>query len=180
MDGQFLEEHDLPDGNLYKIEGHSGDSNNQGPSQVTNRSDVSSFISSYRGRSPSEQWWRSNLNIEKYLSYRTVVESIHHYDIAYGKNYYYYHNPESGKFEVLPWDLDLTFANNMYGNGNHDFKSKVAENSAFNTDYQNRVREVLDLLFNRDEGDKLVDETIRFVYSPGQPSLVDALSLIHI
>ena len=174
MDGQFLDEHGLPDGNLYKIEGHSGQSNNQGPTQVTNRSDVSSFISGYRGRNPTEQWWRSNLNIEKYLSYRAVVESIHHYDIAYGKNYYYYHNPDSGKFEVLPWDLDLTFANNMYGNGNHDFKTKVAENSAFNTDYQNRVREVLDLLFNRDEGDKLVDETMRFVYTPGQPSLVDA------
>ncbi|MBB08334.1 MAG: hypothetical protein CMN03_08720 [Roseibacillus sp.] len=174
MDGQFLDEHGLPDGNLYKIEGHSGESNNQGPAQVTNRSDVSAFISGYRNRNPSAQWWRDNLNIGKYLSYRTVVEAIHHYDIAYGKNYYYYHNPETGKFEVLPWDLDLTFANNMYGNGNHDFKSKVAQNPSFNADYQNRVREVLDLLFNRDEGYKLVDETMKFVYTPGEPSLVDA------
>ena len=173
MDGQFLDEHGLPDGNLYKIEGHSGDSNNQGPTQVKNRSDVSAFISGYRSRNPSAQWWRDNLNVEKYLSYRTVVEAIHHYDIAYGKNYFYYHNPETSKFEVLPWDLDLTFANNMYGNGNHDFKSKVAQNPAFNTDYQNRVREVLDLLFNRDEGYKLVDETMKFVYTPEEPSLVD-------
>ncbi|MCH2064721.1 MAG: CotH kinase family protein [Roseibacillus sp.] len=173
MDGQFLDEHGLPDGNLYKIEGHSGESNNQGPTQVKNRSDVSAFISGYRSRNPSAQWWRDNLNVEKYLSYRTVVEAIHHYDIAYGKNYFYYHNPETGKFEVLPWDLDLTFANNMYGNGNHDFKSKVAQNPAFNTDYQNRVREILDLLFNRDEGYKLVDETMKFVYTPGEPSLVD-------
>ena len=173
MDGQFLDEHGLPDGNLYKIVGHSGDSNNQGPTQVKNRSDVSAFISGYRSRNPSAQWWRDNLNVEKYLSYRTVVEAIHHYDIAYGKNYFYYHNPETSKFEVLPWDLDLTFANNMYGNGNHDFKSKVAQNPAFNTDYQNRVREVLDLLFNRDEGYKLVDETMKFVYTPEEPSLVD-------
>ncbi|MCS5539076.1 MAG: CotH kinase family protein, partial [Roseibacillus sp.] len=173
LDGQFLDEHGLPDGNLYKIEGHSGASNNQGPTQVRNRSDVSAFISGYRSRNPSAQWWRDNLNIEKYLSYRTVVEAIHHYDIAYGKNYFYYHNPETDKFELLPWDLDLTFANNMYGNGNHDFKSKVAQNPAFNTDYQNRVREILDLLFNRDEGYKLVDETMKFVYTPGEPSLVD-------
>ncbi len=173
LDGQFLDEHDLPDGNLYKIEGHSGESNNQGPTQVKNRSDVSAFISGYRGRNPSAQWWRDNFNIEKYFSYRTVVEAIHHYDIAYGKNYFYYHNPETDKFELLPWDLDLTFANNMYGNGNHDFKSKVAQNPAFNTDYQNRVREILDLLFNRDEGYKLVDETMKFVYTPEEPSLVD-------
>ena len=173
LDGQFLDEHDLPDGNLYKIEGHAGTSNNQGPAQVSNRSDVSAFISGYRGRNPSAQWWEENLNVEKYLSYRTIVEAIHHYDIAYGKNYFYYHNPETGKFEVLPWDLDLTFANNMYGNGNHSFKAKVAQNPAFNADYQNRVREVLDLLFNRDEGYKLVDETVKFVYTPGEPSLVD-------
>ena len=174
LDGQFLDEHDLPDGNLYKIEGHAGTSNNQGPTQVSNRSDVSAFIAGYRGRNPSAQWWEENLNVEKYLSYRTIVEAIHHYDIAYGKNYFYYHNPEIGKFEVLPWDLDLTFANNMYGNGNHAFKSKVAQNPSFNTDYQNRVREVLDLLFNRDEGYRLVDETVKFVYTRGEPSLVDA------
>lgn len=174
MDGQFLEEHKLPDGNLYKIEGYSGKSNNQGPTQVTNRSDVSSFISAYRSGNPTASWWRRYLDIEKYLSYRTIVEGIHHYDIAYGKNYFYYHNPETRKYQVHPWDLDLTFANNMYGNGNHDFKSKVALNPAFNTDYQNRVREIMDLLYNRDEGYKLIDETVKFVYTRGEPSLVDA------
>ncbi|MDE0597441.1 MAG: lamin tail domain-containing protein, partial [Roseibacillus sp.] len=174
MDGQFLDEHNLPDGNLYKIEGHNGDSNNQGASQVTNRSDVSAFISASRSGNPTAQWWRDNLDIENYLSYRTIVEGIHHYDIAYGKNYFYYNNPETGLFEVHPWDLDLTFANNMFGNGDHDFRSKVAMNPAFNTDYQNRVREIIDLLFNRDEGYRLVDETVKFVYTPGQRSLVGA------
>ena len=174
MDGQFLDQHNLPDANLYKIEGHSGSSNNQGPNQVSNRSDVTSFISAYRSGNPTARWWRENLDIDKYLSYRTIVEGIHHYDIAYGKNYFYYHNPETEKFEVHPWDLDLTFANNMYGNGNHDFKSKVALNPSFNTDYQNRVREIMDLLYNRDEGYKLIDETVKFVWTNGQPSLVDA------
>ena len=170
----ILDEHELPDGNLYKIEGHSGSSNNQGPTQVDNRSDVSSFISGYRNRTPTAQWWEDNLDIEKYLSYRTIVEGIHHYDIAYGKNYFYYHNPETSKFEVHPWDLDLTWANNMYGNGNHDFKSKVAQNPAFNTRYQNRVREIMDLLYNSDEGYKLIDEMVQDVWTPGAPSLVSA------
>ncbi|MDA7890136.1 lamin tail domain-containing protein, partial [Akkermansiaceae bacterium] len=174
LDGQYLDEHDLPDGNLYKIEGHSGSSNNQGPTQVNNRSDVSSFISGYRNRTPTPQWWEDNLDIEKYLSYRTIVEGIHHYDIAGGKNYFYYHNPETSKFEVHPWDLDLTWANNMYGNGNHDFKSKVAQNPAFNTRYQNRVREIMDLLYNSDEGYKLIDEMVKDVWTPGAPSLVSA------
>jgi len=174
LDGQFLDEHNLPDGNLYKIEGHNGSSNNQGPTQVDNRSDVSSFISAYRNGTPTAQWWEDNLDIDKYLSYRTIVEGIHHYDIAYGKNYFYYHNPETSKFEVHPWDLDLTWANNMYGNGNHDFKSKVAQNPAFNTRYQNRVREIMDLLYNNDEGYKLIDEMVKDVWTPESPSLVNA------
>ncbi|MDB4541869.1 lamin tail domain-containing protein [bacterium] len=174
LNGQFLDEHDLPDGNLYKIEGHRGDSNNQGPTQVDNGSDVSSFISAYRNGTPTAQWWENNLDIEKYLSYRTIVEGIHHYDIAGGKNYFYYHNPETSRFEVHPWDLDLTWANNMYGSGNHDFKTKVAQNPAFNTRYQNRVREIMDLLYNPDEGHKLIDEMVRDVWTPGAPSLVGA------
>ena len=174
MDGQYLEEHGLPDGNLYKIEGHSGTSNNQGPTQVSNGSDVSTFISGYRTNSPSAQWWQANLDIEKYLSYRTIVEGIHHYDIAGGKNYFYYHNPVTDLFEVHPWDLDLTWADNMFGSGNHDFKTKVAQNPAFNTDYQNRVREIKDLLYNSDEGHRLVDEMARDVWTPGEASLVSA------
>ncbi len=174
LDGQFLDEHDLPDGNLYKIEEYSGRSNNQGPTQVTDRSDVTSFISTYRNSNPSAQWWRDNLNIEKYFSYRTVVEGIHHYDIAYGKNFFYYHNPESNQFQILPWDIDLTWADNMFGSGNHDFKLKVADNPAFNTDYQNRVREIKDLLYNSDEGFRLVDEEVKWVWSPHGRSLVGA------
>ena len=30
MDGQFLDQHKLPDGNLYKMEGGTGELNNQG------------------------------------------------------------------------------------------------------------------------------------------------------
>ncbi|MFT4549473.1 MAG: hypothetical protein ACI9MB_003447, partial [Verrucomicrobiales bacterium] len=174
MDGQYLDQHGLPDGNLYKIEGHNGQSNNQGSDAVSNGSDVSSFISTYRNGTPTAQWWEDNLDVENYLSYRSVVEGIHHYDIANGKNYFYYHNPVTDKFQVLPWDLDLTWANNMFGSGNHNFKTQVAGNAAFNTDYQNRVREIIDLIYNTDEGYRLIDESVRDVWTPGSPSLVGA------
>ena len=121
----MLDEHDLPDGNLYKMEGGTGTSNNQGPTQPSNRSDLNAFLSE-SSRTQTEQWWRDNFDLERYYSYRTIVEAIHHYDIAYGKNYFYYNNPETGKWQVHPWDLDLTWANNMFGSGNHAFKSRVA------------------------------------------------------
>ena len=173
-DGSMLDEHDLPDGNLYKIEGHQGDSNNQGPTQVSNGSDVRAFISAYRNGTPTADWWQDNFDLERYYSYRTIVDAIHHYDIAYGKNYFYYHNPETSKFQVHPWDLDLTWANNMFGSGDHDFRSDVYRNPAFRDDADNRARELLDLLYNPEQTGLLIDEMASFVYTAGEQSWVDA------
>ena len=47
-DGRFLDEHDLPDGNFYKMEGGSGELNNLGPLGPTDKSDLNSFLNTYR------------------------------------------------------------------------------------------------------------------------------------
>ena len=172
MDGRFLDEHDLPDGNLYKMEGGSGELNNQGPNSVTDKSDLNSYLSRYKGN-PPESWWRQNMDLPRYYSYRTVVEGIHHYDIGYGKNYFYYLNPDTQKWATLPWDLDLTWAGNMYGNGNDPFKGKVLGKSVFKVEYGNRAREILDLLFNDDEGYRLIDEFAAIIDKPSGSDAVD-------
>jgi len=173
MDGRFLDEHDLPDGNLYKMEGGTGTLNNQGPDHPTDRSDLDAFKSTYESN-PNEQWWRDNLNLDDYYGYRAIVEGIHHYDILAGKNYFYYNNPETNRWEVLPWDLDLTWANNMYGNGNEPFKSRVLAIDTLAQEYRNRMREIRDLLYNPEQTGMLIDEYASVVYTPGAPSLVDA------
>jgi hypothetical protein len=175
MDGRFLDGHSLPDGNLYKMEGGTGELNNQGPSAATDKSDLNSYLSRYQGNQ-SESWWRQNMDLPRYYSYRTVVEGIHHYDIGYGKNYFYYLNPKTQKWSTLPWDLDLTWASNMYGNGNDPFKGKVLSKPVFKMEYGNRAREILDLLFNNDEGESLIDEFAAMIDEPtGRlPSIVDA------
>jgi len=172
-DGRLLEEHDLPDGNFYKMEGGTGELNNQGPTQPTDKSDLVAFMNGYSS-SPSEQWWRDNFDLRRYYSYRSVVECIHHYDIAYGKNYFYYNNPETGKWQIHVWDIDLTWADNMYGNGNHVFKSLVADRYEFRPEYRSRMREVRDLLYNTEQMGILIDEFASFIYTAGQLSWVDA------
>ncbi|MGK0185292.1 MAG: hypothetical protein ACI9R3_001068 [Verrucomicrobiales bacterium] len=172
-DGRFLEEHGLPDGNFYKIEGYSGSANNQGPTQPDDRSDVRDFIAGFRSRTPDAEWWRANLDVDGALSYHSITEAIHHYDIAYGKNYYYYHNPDTDLFEVHPWDLDLTWADNMFGDGQHNILQKLCKRDPFNVDYQNRMREIMDLLYNAEQTGMLIDEMASVVYQPGQPSMVD-------
>lgn len=160
-DGRFLEEHDLPDGNLYKMEGYNGELNNQGRYAATDKSDIDAFTGGYRNVTPTEQWWRQNFDVDRYYSYQAVVQGIHHYDICYGKNYFYYLNPESAKWQVVTWDLDLTWADNMYDAGCgavDEFKNRITTRAPFSTEYKNRVRELRDLLFNTDEAWRVIDE----------------------
>lgn len=164
-DGNFLAQHDLPDGNYYRMNPEDGGAgggtlNNQGATQPSDNSDLVSFTNTYKSGTQTEQWWEANLNLDEYYSYRTIVEAVHHYDIdqSAGKNYFYYHNPVTGLWEVHPWDSDLTWANNMYGGGDEPFKSRVLPLPDFNIAYKDRIREIRDLLFNTDQAYNLIDE----------------------
>src|SRR5206468_4253011 len=148
------------DGNLYKMMGGSGDLSNHGDGQPADRSDLDKFLNDYRGAEQSEDWWRRNLNLPSYYSYRSILECIHHYDVdeGAGKNYDYYHNPKSGQWQVIPWDLDLTWADHMYGGGEEPFKQRVARRQPFRVEYFNRMREIRDLLYNPEQTGELLDE----------------------
>ena len=123
----------------------------------------------------AESWWRTNVDLSRYYSYRSVLEAIHHYDIEMGKNYDYYRNPKTGQWIVIPWDIDLTWADNMFGRGNEPFKRPVLARPGFQLEYQNRLREIRDLLFNTDQAYRLIDEYAAILSGPsGQPSIVDA------
>ena len=187
-DGQFLDEHGLPDGNLYKMEGGTGELNNQGPSQPKDKSDLAAF----QAYTATESWWRANCNLPAYYNYRAIVDCIHHYDIGDGKNYYFFNNPETGKWQQVAWDLDLTWADNMYradsgiaglppsGNSTEPFFTRVFGNGsstgipALRMEHRNRVREIMDLLWNAEQTGLLIDEMASFIFQPGQLSFVDA------
>jgi hypothetical protein len=181
MDGQFLGEHGLPDGNLYKMEGGTGTLNNQGSQQPDDRSDLDAFFA-YKNSSQSQQWWEERLVLEDYYSFRAIATAIHDYDIHANKNYFYYHRPEnpddphSGKWQVLNWDLDLTWTTHYGGGGTRGpLSSYVLNIPAFALGYRNRTREIMDLLFNDEQTGMLLDEVAQFVYTPGAArSFVDA------
>ncbi|MCA9148639.1 MAG: CotH kinase family protein, partial [Planctomycetales bacterium] len=190
VDGNFLDEHDLPDGNMYKIESYAPESTtNQGATEPTGGRDVRDFINASRSKQPGVEYWEQNLDLQHWYSYQTIAHGIHHYDTQDGKNYFYFHNPDTGLWQIVPWDLDLTWANNMYGGENHQLNVRVSRyngfneytnqanidlNNRFNYDYQNRVRELLDLLYNPEQTGMLIDQMASFVYQPGEISIVDA------
>ena len=183
-DGRFLEERDLPDGNIYDMESGTGTLNSTGPTGPLDKSDLN-YLLTYGAPTPTEAWWRTNLNLSAYYSYQTIIQGIHHYDIADGKNYFYYRNPVTRLWTVLPWDLDLTWADNMYRSdstrGDEPFRSRVISNFAspgtfpvLSIEFRNRVREIRDLLFNNDEGFKLIDEYAALSRGSNRPTILDA------
>ncbi|HUT13754.1 MAG TPA: lamin tail domain-containing protein [Thermoguttaceae bacterium] len=178
-DGQMLDQHDLPDGNFYKMEGSSGTLNNQGPTQPSNKSDLNAFINGYLNN-PTAAWCEQNIDLENYYSFRAIAMAIHDYDIHAGKNYFYYHNPETGKWSIHNWDLDLTWTTTYGGGGGQD---PLYDNSPYvhlldipelKIGYNNRLRELVDLLFNPEQTGMMLDEAAQFIYTPGEPSMVDA------
>ncbi|MEM7387993.1 MAG: CotH kinase family protein, partial [Verrucomicrobiota bacterium] len=142
--------------------------------EVENYADVAAFKRAYETERPGIEWYREHLDLPRYYAYRSIVEAIHHYDIGNGKNYYYYHNPETNQWATLPWDLDLTWGDNMFGPGTEPFVTRALAIDELDIEYQNHQRHVLNLLYNPEQTGMLIDEKAAIVYTPGEPSLVDA------
>ncbi|NLH15894.1 MAG: hypothetical protein GX455_04895 [Phycisphaerae bacterium] len=180
VDGHFLDEHGLPDGNLFKIDGGGPETppNNQGATCVSDLSDIYGFLNSVRGgTNPTEAWWRANVDVNRYYAYRCVVEGIHHGDIAYGKNYFLYVNPFTQQWTQYIWDLDLTWANNMFGSGEDLFRNEggIMGNAGLKLEFENKYREFIDLLYNPDQMNQLIDEYAAIIDTPKDGlTIVDA------
>jgi len=177
VDGRFLDANNLPDGNLYKIDAGFKTLNNQGQTGATDTSDVHTFMDRYEQDQLSIAWWRANFDLAGYYSFRAILEAVYHYDTGEGRNYFYYLNPESKQWSILPWDVDQTWNASIYGDGREPFVEAVLERKElnFHLEYQNRLREIRDLLFNPEQIGLLIDEYVNRVDRLDlHPSLVDA------
>ena len=194
-DGRFLKANDLPDGNLYKMyfacNGDEGNKNNQGPIQVTDHSDVIAFCQAYRKYPADRRWWEQNTNLDIYYSYRAICDAVHHYDLTDRWNCFYYLNPETNRWWILPWDFDHTWDTDIYTHDDEFWKQvldrrlfqghNVTNPSVYHRfpdciiSFQNRVRGLSDLLLNNDQCVQLINECAAVISDPdGGPSFVDA------
>ncbi|MHC4116479.1 MAG: lamin tail domain-containing protein [Planctomycetota bacterium] len=184
MDGRFLDEHGLPDGNLYKMDQAypSGCKlNNQGPTGAVDKSDVLYFRGRYQSASSAE-WWGANVNLDSYYGLYAIYHAVWHGDIT-SKNHFFYLNPEATANEwgtnilwwQLPWDLDLTWTC-YYSSMKDPFsRSGVLSHNSIDVRCRNRVREICDLLFNPEQTGQLIDEFAAVIDDPGGGlSIVDA------
>lgn len=175
IDDEFLEAHGLPDGNLYKMDVNGPESQHTAEGAVTDASDVRQFMAALR-QSQEAKWWKANVDLPRYYSYRSILEGIHHYDIGMGKNYYYFHDSKTNRWQVIPWDVDLTWGDQMFGDGEEPFyMAGVLTHETFKAGYLARLAEIRDLLFNPEQTGALIDEFAAVIsQSDSGPSMVGA------
>lgn len=175
VDANFLPEHGLSKQSLFKVEGfqpHFGFDAHDGIGELQ----AQNFMAELFQVSRDEAWWRRTVDLPRYYGYRAILEAVHHYDIMGGKNYFFRHDPDAGRWTVVPWDTDLTWADDGYGNGDEPFHQAGALRvPALRREYQNRLREICDLLFNADQAGALIDEYAAVISDPaGGPSIAEA------
>ena len=176
LDGSFFEQHKLPQGNLYKIENYRASARHLGSPFKQSNAAPAKFLQALARRRGIDDWWETNVDLGSYYRYRSILEAVHHYDIGHGKNYYYLYDPSQAKWLTIPWDVDLTWAESMYGSGHEPFiRAGVFRNEQRRHAYQSQLAEIRDLLFNESVMSTLIDDHARIIDPPeDNASLADA------
>ena len=180
-DKSFFDENDLPSSNLYKLNSSSSSSKwNQSSTQVDDSSDLSSFISGYKNTN-DPAWWAANLERDKYYTWNTLNFALNNSDLRKEQNVIYWHNATTGRWHPCIWDVDLLFEDARHHNRNpYDWWEdlhRVLDHAQYNLEYQNRVRELQDLLLWNGQYDRNIDEILSILTNNGTTStntLVDA------
>ncbi len=177
-DARFLEAHDLPKGNLYKLNrddpAGTGQLRYQAPLGAKNGADHRWVHNNLKGTTAPEVI-QAHVNLPLWARYHALAHAIRHYDYwPNGDNnaaYYFYpdYQPENrqyGPLWVLPWDVDATWGPTW--NNGHD----LVHNALFNDSgsgggdsrtnptlwpiYFSAVREVRNLLWQPDQIEPLI------------------------
>ncbi|MEZ7921125.1 MAG: lamin tail domain-containing protein [Akkermansiaceae bacterium] len=177
-EAEFLNERGLPDGNIYNVHGGSGSSlRNQAATQVSNKSDLFAF-QRLHNRGTSQAQWEANLDFEDYFAFNAMNLAINNSDMRNHENVNYYHNSETDKWHILPWDLDLTFEDRPHlGRGDTSQWEQIyhcLQHPEINQAYENQVREILDLFLDNDQAAQLTNEFAGFITQGEKNNLVEA------
>lgn len=180
-DGSFFEENDLPDSNLYKLNGSNAGSAskwNLSGTQPDDASDLADFISGYKNTN-DPAWWATNFERHAYYSWNTLNLSINNSDLRKEQNVIYWHNAETDRWHPCVWDVDLLFEDAPHHNRDpyslEDFH-RILSHADYNIEFQNRVRELQDLLLWNGQYDRNIDEVVTLL--TGSASGVSANTLV--
>ena len=177
-DADFLEAHNLPKGNLYKLVDNLNPSIDELRYQATfaptNAADLFNIENNLDGFKSTE-WLNAHANYTNWYRYFTIAKAIRHYDTwpSANKNGAYYFEPLYGasnsflgRMMQLPYDSTDTWGP-TWNNGddllyNGIFPSGATggdqgQNPEMQKEYRNTVREIRALLFQPDQINAIID-----------------------
>lgn len=183
MEGNFLDERGLPDGNIYSIEGNNGDKKNQSETQVADGSDWITFRNGVAQTGQSEAWYRANEDLPNLYTFMGLSRLIGNVDVRPGDNYRYYYRPTDNRWVILPYDLDMQFIAATHWGGSMDGMvvagapnsiRAMSRHEALAVEYRNRARELLSLMASDPTPSggqigQLIDEYADMVNPEGRP-----------
>ncbi|MDB6172805.1 MAG: hypothetical protein JWL59_2116 [Chthoniobacteraceae bacterium] len=179
-DGHFLSAHNLAKGNLYKLtrDAISGLSQQRYQAQfaVKDGSDHGNIYNNLKGTS-TPAFIDAHVNLDQWSRYHALAQAVRHFDYwPNGDNNgaYYFEptytaaNGNRGKLWILPNDVDATWGptwnngrdivyNSLF-NSAGDSGGDAATNPTLWPRYFNAVRELRDLLWQRDQIDPLIEQ----------------------
>ncbi len=170
-DVRFLEAHGLPKGNLYKLINSTtvglDQLRYQAPDAVTDGSDHDN-IQNNLNSSQTAAWLLAHVNYPLWYRYHAICEGVRNYDFWPGcdKNAAYYFEPAYtsqnqyyGRLWILPWDVTDTWGPTWNSGQDSAYVSIFSGSTKpeLIRDYRNTVREIRDLLFQRDQIEPIVD-----------------------
>src|SRR5262249_2161498 len=145
-----------------------GDKRNQGPTQSADASDYNALRDGYN-RSETTAWWRSNVDLASYYGFRAVGRAINDMDLREGWNHCQYHDPQTGRWHIIPWAEDMLYLPVPHWSGLMTFQNAIIQPPELALEYQARARELIDLLFNPEQIKQVVEELAAVENPPGEP-----------
>jgi autotransporter-associated beta strand protein len=181
-EGNFLTERNLPDGNIYAIEGNNGDKKHQGDGQPVDSSDWNTFRTGLAASGQTEAWYRHNIDLPRLYTFLAINRLIGNVDVRPGDNYRYYHRSSDDRWEILGYDFDMQFIAAHHWGGSMDSVvvagqpnsiRAIMRHPALAREYRNRCRELLDLLASDGSASggqigQLLHEYAAMVHPPGE------------
>ena len=175
-DVRFLEAHDLPKGNLYKLVNQTQSGIEQrryrAPGAVDDGGDHDNIERNLRAER-SDEWLLAHVHYDAWYRYHSLAQALRHYDYwpSANKNATWYFEPDYreengflGRMWTLPFDADATWGPTWNAGQDRPYDVIFAGGRrTFQLEYRNHIREVRDLLWQEAELAMVIRQTASFM-----------------
>jgi hypothetical protein len=176
-DRRFLDAHDLPQGNLYKLVNQTRVGLEQQRYQAPDADRIGGDhdnIENNLNSSQSQEWINTYVNYDKYYAYHAIAQAVRHYDYwpSANKNaaWYFYPNYTAennflGEMWTLPFDSDASWGPNWNSGIDRPYDAIFGNSPKpeMQIAYRNAIREVADLIWQPDQLEPLTRQLAAFI-----------------